>query len=75
VLPGIEGSYLRLIDGCITNSRLESDKEEEEEMAHPCLHMQTSCDFRRPCSECMTVYRGTSLIRNTPLMGPYSRTI
>ena len=26
-------------------------------------------------SENMRMYRGTSLIRNTPLLGPYSRTI
>ena len=28
-----------------------------------------------PSGGTLAVYRGTSLIRNTPLLGPYSRTI
>jgi len=49
---------------CVSlNSRLESNKEEEdtwwERARHPGLKLS---------------YRGTSLTRNTPLLGPYSRT-
>ena len=77
--PG-DNSYLRRIDSCITQLKAqgpsrtcnESKEEDEEGRAQTCKPSATAST--RTC-RAESGYRGTSLIRNSASLGPYSRTM
>jgi len=64
------GSYVRLIDVVSPNSRLESYNEEETTRQTPAIKSTASgVPFVK------AVYKGTSLIRNQPRLGPDRRSM